>query len=137
MRRKNSEGWRTLQILWMTPEIDLVLRMPSWLGVSIMTPRLKDTRQNGDHPGHRYQKVFCFWKSCTKTTLIAFLYCKRDVYKESVPEGKFINSGHNLVELKHLLEGVVGLTAGMQGWWLLQDNELAHALINAKTLVSK
>lgn len=58
--RKNSEGWRSLQILWMTPEIDLVLRMPSWLGVSIMIPRLKDTRQNGDHPGDRYQKVLCF-----------------------------------------------------------------------------
>lgn len=58
--RKNSEGRRPLQILWMTPEIDLVLRMPSCLGFSITIPRLKDTWQNGDRPGHRYQKVFCF-----------------------------------------------------------------------------
>jgi hypothetical protein len=54
--RKNSEGWRPLQILRMTPDIDLVLRMSSWLGVSNMIPRLKDTRQNGDHPDRQYQK---------------------------------------------------------------------------------
>jgi len=45
--------------------------------------------------------------------LITFLYCKRDVYKEFVPEGKIINSDRNVEELKHLLEGVEGLTAGM------------------------
>jgi hypothetical protein len=41
------------------------------------------------------------------------VYCKRDVYKEVVAEGKIINREHNLEELKHLLEGVEGLTTGM------------------------
>jgi hypothetical protein len=48
-----------------------------------------------------------------KSTLIEFLYCKRDVYKEFMSEGKIINSEHKLEELKHLLEWMEGLTAGM------------------------
>jgi hypothetical protein len=36
-----------------------------------------------------------------------------EVYMEFVPEGKIMNSEHNLEELKRLLEGVEGVTAGM------------------------